>query len=485
MICDNEPFAVEALADRLRSDGFEVEITTHPQACLNRARQERFDLFILDMHLGFNLPPGLRNGLELAQELWKLESAVNVPIVGITGVTLEVRQEALDLGLVNFVLKPLDPAKEVPKLLEILKSRSEAREAMADWLEKSAGQHWNVLDLRVARDGVRVQSNLVAGQGPLSLPESEYRLALRVLGHGVSDEEFFEGLGTKLQQSLCPTQVIVAFHQQRLLSQLAQRPFRVLLHFEDPAWTRFPWELCRYSGGTDSGHWLGGDPQLTCARVPPNSGRLLEDESLSLPLKVLVVGAQPPGVPALELSKELAELKTALQPLRGRVQWHVLGLSLPPAGQASPATINEEISRFRPNLIHFMGHGTSGRLLLEQQQALTTWSDYFLNLDLAGQGVRLLVLNCCFSGHPGEVSPGLAAAGANAGVKAVIGHFFPVSDPAATQFTRVFYGNLVRGDVLDKAFQEARRQVASEELRHHRPFLPVLWIRDRFFKLAV
>lgn len=487
MICDNDRYSIDPLVDRLRSEGFEVEVTTHPEPCLARARDKDFDLFILDMDFGPNMPPGMKNGLELAQELWKLESAVDVPIVGITGVYPEWREKALDLGLINFLEKP-HLVRQMPKLLAVLDSRDEAQQAMENWLAQTAGPHWNLVELRLGHQTVdlqSMQSTLVAGSGPLILPREECRLALRVLEQGMNDQEFFEGLGARLQQSLFPGAVNVAFHQQRLLSQLAQRPFRLLMHCEDSTSARLPWELCRYSGGTDSGHWLGGDPQLTCARVPHHGGRLLDDEDLPLPVKILVVGAQAPGTPELKLNQELEALREAMRPLDDRVEWKVLGLPLTPSEEASPATINEEINRFQPTIIHFMCHGVEGALLLEQQQALATWSDYFLNLDLAGQGVKLLMLNCCSSAQSGSTSPGLAEAGAKAGVRAVIGHFFPVSDPAAISFTRLFYSALARGDALDKALQGARRQVASEELRNHRTFLPVMWIRERFFRLAV
>ncbi len=486
MICDDEPISVRPLMDALDAEGVHVELTERPQDCLAAARREQFDLFIIDMALGAYTVAHLRNGLELARAIWTQASPVNVPIVGITGYLPDWEERALELGLVNFLLKPLDPSEIVPDLLRLLDSRKNARQAMELWLEQTAGKRWHVVELSANRDNaVELQSNLVAGKGILTPEGPEVSLAQRVLHMGMMDRKLFEELGGRLQECLIPPQLNVGFHQHRLLSQLAQRPFRLLLRLGESGWDHLPWEFCRYTDGTDGGHWLGGDPQLTCARSAPNSGRLLDDEALPKSLKILVVGASPPGLPSLDLKSELRNLEEALVPLGQNVEWRRLGPSELDSvvGEASPETVNEHIKSFEPDIVHFICHGATSALALERDSRLALWSDYFLNLDLTGRGVKLLVLNCCLSAYPGESSPGMALGGVSAGVNAVIGHFFPVSDRAAIRFCRLLYEGLVGGAVLDAAFQEARRLVWSQELQEGRPFLPVLYVRDRFLKI--
>ena len=487
MICDDDRFSVQPLADALAAQGVLVKVMERPQDCLAAARREHFDLFIIDMALGVNAPAHLRDGLALARAIWTQASPVSVPIVGITAYRDEDwKERSLALGLVNFFNKPFKPKEVVPDLLKLLSSRTQARQAMENWLEHTAGKHWHVVELSANRDSVvELQSNLVARKGLLKPETTEVRLAQRMLHMGMMDEGLLEQLGCRLQECLIPPQLNVGFHQHRLLSQLAQRPFRLLLSLEDSGWDHLPWELCRYTDGSDSGHWLGGDPQLTCARVAPKIGHLPEDEALPTPLKILVIGVSPPESPRLDLKSELRELEQALDPLGQDVEWRRLGSpDLDPEDGVSPQAVNEQIESFEPDIVHFMCHGVADALVLERDGRLAVWSDYFRNLDLTGSGVKLLVLNCCLFAHPGESSLGGPLCNVSVGVQAVIGHFFPVSDRAAIRFCRLLYEGLVGGAALDRALQEARRLVWSQELQEGRTFLPVLYVRDRILKIC-
>lgn len=493
MILDDEPFTVQSLVERLRFEGFEVELTDRPQRCLERARKVRFDLFILDVDLGPGAPPHLPDGLAVARVLRKERATVNVPIVGITGIQAQRRDEALSLGMVKFYLKPLRLDAVIPALRALFESRKKAKEATASWLVETAGEEWNVLEMVVSEGYAKLRSTLVAGEGPLSLQGRDLSLALRLIHQGKIDTELFEEIGVRLYDGLFPPQANVGLQQCRLLAQLAQQPLRFLIRIEDSLWEHLPWELCRYTGGTHGGHWLGGDPYLTCSRLASNSGPLKPDEVLRRPLKILVVGPSPAGGAELDMAGELNEIHAALssEAQDSGTEWQFLGPSwieeippeLSPVAEASPANVNEALLRFRPHIVHFIAHGLQGALVLEEGGFRKEWADFFLHLDLVGKGVRLLVINSCLSGHPGTASPGLALAGATAGVTAVAGHLYQVSDRAARRFAKLLYQELARGEAIDRAFQTARSRVWSEELQEKRPFLPLLFVRDQFLRL--
>jgi len=493
MILDDKPFNVQALAERLRFEGIEVEIADRPERCLERARKVRFDLFILDIDLGPSAPPHLPDGLAVARVLRKERVTVNVPIVGITGIQAQRKDEALGLGMVKFYLKPLRLDVVVPALRALFESRKKAKEATANWLADTAGEDWNVLEMIVSEGYARLRSTVVTGEGPLSLQGRDLSLALRLVLQGKIDRELFEEIGVRLYDGLFPPQVNVGLQQCRLLAQLAQQPLRLLIRIEDSLWEHLPWELCRYTGGTHGGHWLGGDPFLTCSRLASNSGPLKPDEVIRRPLRVLVVGPSPAGGAQLDLAGELNDIYSALgcEKQDTGVEWQFLGSpwiedvppALRPVAEASPANVNEALLRFRPHIVHFIAHGLQGALVLEESGFKKEWADFFLHLDLVGKGVRLLVINSCLSGHPGSSSPGLALAGVTAGVTAVAGHLYQVSDRAARRFAKLLYQELARGEAIDRAFQTARSRVWSEELQENRPFLPLLFVRDQFLRL--
>lgn len=487
MICDDRPWTVEPLADRLRTQGLEVEVTTRPRECLERARRLHFDLFILDLYLGVNNPPELRDGLALAQALWnRRDSAVNVPVVGITGRLPDWEERALAMGLVHFYKKPFDLRVVVPELVQLIDSGEVAFQAVDRWLTETRGGQWGVLEINVSMDGeIRLRSNLVAGVSRLRVKPADFRLGLRLLSLGHLDEESFEDLGQSLSQGLLPSPIDIGFHQLHLLSQLAERPFRLLLRLESNDWQRLPWEYCRYSGGINNGHWLGGDSRLTCTRLASNSGPLIADQVLKKPLRIMVVGAQPPGTSPLSLKDELSVIKSALAPIEDSVEWRILGpVEIGADGEADPPQVNQDVSSFKPHIIHFMCHGQGSRLILEQDADLAIWSDVLLGLDLNDRGVQLVFFNCCLSAQPGQRSPGIALSTVCAGVQSVIGHFLPIEDLAAVRLAGDFYRGLAKGWALDHAFQEARRLGWSEEVRHERSFLPILFVRDHFFRIA-
>jgi len=494
MILDDQPFTVQPLAHKLRRRGLEVEITDRPDECLEKARRESFDLFILDIDLGESASREFQDGLDVARALRRDKSTVNVPIVGITATKPEKREEALALGMVKFFLKPMPLRRDVPVILELLASRTRVQEATASWLVEAGGPEWRVLELTVAAGHAQLHSSLVAGEGPVSLRGHDLRLALRLLDHGLFDKELFEEIGVRLYEGLFPSQVSVGLQQCRLLSQLAQEPTRLLLRIEDPSVEHLPWELCRYTGGTHGGHWLGGDPYLTCTRRAANVGPLLPDKTLRPPLRVLVVGASPASQPQLGLQEELAEIYEALKPVQtaGSIAWKLLGPSrmagsvptVDGLSEASPANLKEALARFKPDIVHVMAHARPGAMALEENGLTAEWSDFFMQFDFVNKGVSLLFLNCCLSGHPGDGSRGLALSSLTAGVDMVVAHLYKVTDKAACRFASLLYSGLGRGEAIDTAFQEARSGVWSEELAEEHPFVPLLFVRDRFLRLS-
>ena len=101
MIIDDDQTTSGLLEMLLTMDGFEVATLVRGKEALNRAREERPDIFMIDRHLadmdGFDVIRTLRDDPDFAE----------TPIVMASGRNVE--DEALQVGATMFLIKPLEP----------------------------------------------------------------------------------------------------------------------------------------------------------------------------------------------------------------------------------------------------------------------------------------------------------------------------------------------------------------------------------------
>ena len=138
-----------------------------------------------------------------------------------------------------------------------------------------------------------------------------------------------------------------------------------------------------------------------------------------------------------------------------------------------PATL-EEIARLAhsgTDIFHFTGHGLSpvpgrsaGGLLLasdrHSRRPVVVTGEQLAPL-LVSAGVRLAVLNACYSGsRTSEASlGGVATALVRAGIPAVIAMQYPVENSHAKAFDDGLYQALFTGLTIDEAITEGRRKM--------------------------
>ena len=100
-IIEDESDLVKALVIRLKAEGFQTACVTDGISALERAREGKPDLILLDICL-----PG-RNGFEVFQQLRQDPATEHIPIVFLTArSTMENRQKARHLGAAGYVIKP-------------------------------------------------------------------------------------------------------------------------------------------------------------------------------------------------------------------------------------------------------------------------------------------------------------------------------------------------------------------------------------------
>ena len=188
--------------------------------------------------------------------------------------------------------------------------------------------------------------------------------------------------------------------------------------------------------------------------------------AVKLPLRVLVMIANPKNYPALDVESEWRNLKQAVSDLEERGL-----LSLERLEPATPVALQRSLRRQEYHIFHFIGHGgfdesaQDGMLLLEDENGLgRPLSGQALGTILHDEdSLRLVVLNACEGARSGKNDPfsGTAQSLVQQGLPAVIAMQFEVSDAAAITFAHEFYAALADSLPVDAALGEARKVIFS------------------------
>ncbi len=102
LVVEDEPNLALGLQDDLKLGGYEVEVVRDGEAASRRAREQVFDLIILDVMLP------RKDGFEVCREL--REAGLCIPVILLTAKTQESDKVlGLDLGANDYITKPFSP----------------------------------------------------------------------------------------------------------------------------------------------------------------------------------------------------------------------------------------------------------------------------------------------------------------------------------------------------------------------------------------
>ena len=114
LVVEDEASIALALEDDLKMEGYEVEIVRDGDAASRRAREQAFDLILLDVMLP------RKDGFEVCRELRR--AGLRTPILMLTAKTQEAEKVlGLELGAVDYVTKPYSPRELRARIKSLLR----------------------------------------------------------------------------------------------------------------------------------------------------------------------------------------------------------------------------------------------------------------------------------------------------------------------------------------------------------------------------
>ncbi len=113
MVVDDEPYIARVIKFKLEQEGYAVISANDGVTGLERIRQEKPDLVLLDVMM-----PGL-TGYEVCQQVKADADLAGIPVVFLTAKGQERdREQGLNLGANDYITKPFSPNR----LLELVRS---------------------------------------------------------------------------------------------------------------------------------------------------------------------------------------------------------------------------------------------------------------------------------------------------------------------------------------------------------------------------
>jgi len=301
-----------------------------------------------------------------------------------------------------------------------------------------------------------------------------------------------EALGERLFAALFQGEILSLYERSLDAGPATGLRLELMLYPRDPdlaAVQALPWELLRRPGTAEFLALSPRSPVVRYLAVP----RDVKAARRPATLRILAVAASPRGLDALDLERELSQLREAVRPAGGgAAAIEIATPEHPTLDGLRQALLDQEI-----HVLHFMGHGGSLPGQEERVLFLETGdgaAEPVRGADLVNKlagfsSLRLIVLNACETaglpdraGGTDPVAPfepfaGVANTLVLAGLPAVLAMQLPISDEAAIAFSRAFYQRLAAGDPVDAALAEGRQAVHSAAPASFEWAVPVLFQR--------
>lgn len=184
-------------------------------------------------------------------------------------------------------------------------------------------------------------------------------------------------------------------------------------------------------------------------------------------IKALFLTADPLGTSRLALAEEMRLINEKVYASEHREQIELIS-----SWAVRPDDLLQALNRFRPQIVHFSGHGSkAGELLLMGSEgfpkaiSVPALKAVFKTLK---DNIRLVVLNACYSKIQAEAI--------RQEIECIIGMNNMISDEAAISFSASFYRALGFGRSIKEAFEQGLTALLLEDIPEEQT--PELLVRD-------
>lgn len=174
-------------------------------------------------------------------------------------------------------------------------------------------------------------------------------------------------------------------------------------------------------------------------------------------IRILFLAANPIDQISLQLYREFESIDDAIYSAKYKNKFELI-----PRFSVNADRILSYLIRFKPNIIHFSGHGTvSGHLIFENKIGKTFIADkkaIQTIFRVLKQDIKCIVLNSCFSQRQANLLIPY--------VDCIIGMSNEINDYAAYIFAKNFYTSLSGGFDLYDSYTLAKNQVLLEPIQY-------------------
>jgi CheY-like chemotaxis protein len=489
LIVDDDATFVVFLRDILESRGYQVHAARNGPEGLEKARQKRPDLILLDVMM-----PQM-DGYEVCRRLKEDSSTAQIPVLMLTAKgQVKEKVKGLNIGADDYLPKPCDK-EELEARIEALLRRFPRRFPLEDpksvctfSLLASARQR-----IHTALSGADTFE--CDSANPLDIgPHDVGRYDRRIRNASKADDWRFQvkEIGRDLYASVFGHHPEVAGCYNRACGKVSrERDLRIVL--KSPGeFLRLPFEF------------LYDDPDYLALRHPlsrfvvgvhttkaPLSARLLNTMmDKGRKLRILLVASNTDHIDGVD--QEVAGLHDRLRKLvpdSGVEKYEIVYL---PTEKATYERVRQELRRCKYHVLHYAGHGRYDERSVEEsclyfwekenrQGKVVAMKAAELALLLRDSALKFAYLSCCSGAATGEPAQlldddflGLADGMIRAGVPSVLGLRWPVSDEGAQLLASSFYESLFTQGNLDVALLEARCRVAERERNEKAWISPIL-----------
>ena len=268
--------------------------------------------------------------------------------------------------------------------------------------------------------------------------------------------------GQELWQALFSGDVLSRYEASHEVAKHQQAGMRIKFRCDDAALAALPWEFLFDPGRGDFVTLSTGSPLVRYIPLPASMAPLL----VTPPIRILAVAVSPSDLDGLDVERERTRLNAAMESIQAK---GLVELTWVPGQTWQDFT--EALWEGPWHILHFIGHGGFDE---NRQEGIVAFArpdgkaDYkratsFGRILGDHEPLRLAVLNACDTGRSDVTDVFSSTAGTlvRKGTPAVVAMQYEITDEAAIELSRSFYGAIARGIPVDTALTEARKGLAT------------------------